>query len=333
MKVLFILKTNDSSGGTELLSSKSGLGNSARFIVDAINEFEDIEASITTVRDQNGIIKAVTDKSPDLVILEAVFVTPSKLRAIVDHLPHVRFVTRLHSRIPFLAMEGNVVGWVKEYRDIAEVAFNHPQTAEDMRKIGIANIYLPNIYPEVVYKGCNVFKKKHHYKIGCFGSIRPFKNQLAQAWGAMIFANKKNAVLHFYINVTNIEQNGEQVLKNIRSLFLGTKHKLVEVDWLERDAFVKLVSEMDACMQVSFTETFNIVAADAILSHVPVVVSNQIDWLSGRKADPNNETDIAEALEYAIEHSKEIVQDNIHDLMGYNHKAVLKWFRFLNREE
>jgi len=33
---------------------------------------------------------------------------------------------------------------------------------------------------------------------------------------------------------------------------------------------------MDICMQVSFSETFNIVAADCIASGVPVIVSSEI---------------------------------------------------------
>jgi hypothetical protein len=33
---------------------------------------------------------------------------------------------------------------------------------------------------------------------------------------------------------------------------------------------------MDVCLQVSFTETFNIVSADAVANYIPIVVSDEI---------------------------------------------------------
>lgn len=84
-------------------------------------------------------------------------------------------------------------------------------------------------------------------------------------------------------------------------------------------------------MQVSYTETFNIVTADCIASHVPVVISEQIDWLNCRKADPNYESNMTKVLGYMIDNRCEVVEDNINDLAAYNHHAITKWFRFLER--
>jgi len=329
MKLLFILKTNETSGGGSI--SKSGLTNAARFVVDEINKFQDVTASIVQVKDQNKVFEQIAQHFPDIVIIEAVWIVPEKLQELIDKFPHTRFIIRIHSRIPFIAMEGNVVGWIKEYARISEVSFNNKQTSQDMQRIGINNIYLPNIYPKFEYRECEPQKRKNHYKIGCFGSIRPFKNQLAQAWAAILFANKRNATVHFYVNSTGIEQNGEPVLKNIRALFENTRHRLIETSWLDHDDFVNLIKQMDACMQVSYTESFNLVTADTILAHVPVVVSDQIDWLSCPKANPNNESDIAEVLEYVIDHNMENVEDNIKDLHIYNGNANTIWFRFLKR--
>jgi hypothetical protein len=152
-----------------------------------------------------------------------------------------------------------------------------------------------------------------------------------QALGAILFANSRRSVVHFYINATRVEQKGESVLKNLRALFEGTRHKLIELDWLDHHLFVGAIRDMDACMQVSFTETFNIVTADCINAHVPVVVSNEIDWLHVRKADPNSAEDIAEVLGYVIDHKRELVEDNIHDLHAHREHAILKWFRFVER--
>src|SRR5689334_13150548 len=101
---------------------------------------------------------------------------------------------------------------------------------------------------------------KEIINIASFGSLRPFKNQLIQAVAAIVFAEQKDKILYFHINSTRMEQGGESVIKNIKALFEGTDHKLVEHGWLEQHHFLELVSRMDLGMQISFTESFNLVA-------------------------------------------------------------------------
>lgn len=330
MKILFLVKINQEYGDA-IMPSKAGLRNSARFVVEAINNFDGVFADLELCRDGNEVDKFLHRYRPNICIIEAVWVTPDKLKELIHLHPNVKFVIRIHSRIPFLSMEGNAVAWIKEYQKIATVSFNHPDTSYDLSLIGINNIYLPNIYPVPKYHPIQNQERKHLYKIGCFGAIRPFKNQMAQAIAAILFAERRNAVVHFYINATRVEQRGESVLKSMRALFEGTRHKLVEIEWLDHHEFLKVINQMDAAMQVSFTETFNIVTADCISQHVPVVVSDSIDWLKCRKANPNSETNMSDVLEWVITHAKHCVEDNIHDLEAYNHHSTLKWFRYLNR--
>lgn len=331
MKILFLVKLSSEYGGS-VMPSKSGLRNSARFVVDAVNKFPSVHAVLEFCRDGNHIDHFLHHFKPATCVIEAIWVTPIKLRELIAKYPHIRFVIRIHSKTVFLAMEGNAIEWIKEYSKEATVSFNHVDTGSDFAQIGIGNTYLPNIYPETLHHGCQEIERhRTFYRIGCFGAIRPLKNQLAQALAAIIFAENHKASVHFYINCTRIEQKGEGVLKNLRALFAGTRHKLIEVEWLDHSDFIKLISTMDACMQVSFTETFNIVSADCIASHVPVVVSKEIHWLNCRKADPNSENNIAETLDYVIKHKVHLVEDNIQDLATYNHTALLTWFRFINR--
>lgn len=331
MKLLFLLKTNQEYGNT-IQPSKSGLRNSAKFVVDAINDFKGIHATIDFCRDGNDIDRKLRLHKPDICVIEAVWVSPSKLKEIIGLYPHIKFITRVHSKIAFLSMEGNAIEWLKEYERLSVVSFNHLQTSHDFNKVGLKNIYLPNIYPHFEYVECENVQRKHLYKIGCFGSIRPFKNQLNQAFAAILFAESRNSIVHFYINSTRIEQRGESVLKNLRALFANTRHKLVECEWLDHSEFLKLISQMDACTQSSFSESFNIVTADCVSQHVPIVVSGEIDWLSCYKTDPNRADDIAKQIEYVIDHKKEVVEDNLKDLEIYNHNAKKVWFRFLKRE-
>lgn len=333
MKILFLVKLT-SEYGSSTMPSKAGLRNSARFVIDAINKFPGVEAVLEQCVDGNSIDKFLHHFKPQICVIEAIWASPVKMQELIDKYPHIRFVVRVHSKTPFLAMEGSAIEYIKAYEKLGViVSFNSVDTGSDFAQIGIQNTYLPNIYPEIKHYGCHEGEKRRtFYRIGCFGAIRPLKNQLAQAVAAIMFAESKKASVHFYINSTRIEQRGEGVLKNIRALFAGTRHKLVEVEWLDHTDFVQLIGKMDACMQVSFTETFNIVTADCIAAHVPVVVSKEIHWLNCRKANPTSESQIADVLDYVIKHKVHLVEDNIQDLHTYNHVAILTWFRFLNRD-
>lgn len=124
-------------------------------------------------------------------------------------------------------------------------------------------------------------KKSNYINISCFGAIRPLKNHLSQALAAIQFANQKNKHLRFHINATRQEQQGQNILKNLRSLFDHLKdHQLVEHPWMEHSDFMQVLSEqIDLGMQVSFTETYNIVAADHIAAGVPVVTSSEVRFV------------------------------------------------------
>ncbi len=139
--------------------------------------------------------------------------------------------------------------------------------------------------------------------IGCFGAIRPFKNQLEQAMAAMIFANKHHLKLFFHVNGDRIEQSGEEALKNIRSLFKNSYHDLLEHEWKNHSQFIELVKTMDVGIQVSFSESFNIVSADFTSCGVPIVGSPDIDWLpEAYQANPNSSKDIVEKIERVVHH-------------------------------
>ena len=133
--------------------------------------------------------------------------------------------------------------------------------------------------------------------IASFGAIRPLKNQLIQGMAAMAFANELGKSLHFHINHSRIETNGENVYRNLVSLFEGTPHKLIIHEWILHKDFLRLIHKIDIGMQVSFSETFNIVAADFAHLRVPIVGSSEIEWMSSLyKADPTNLDDIVSHL-------------------------------------
>jgi len=126
------------------------------------------------------------------------------------------------------------------------------------------------------------------------------KNQLIQAVAVIEFGNRMNIPIHFHINTERIEK-GENALKNIRALFENQKiHRLIEHKWYTHYDFKKLISKMDLGLQVSFNETFNIVAADFVSQDVPLIGSNEINWLSYfYKTNPTSTDDIVKKMKFA----------------------------------
>jgi hypothetical protein len=348
-KVLFILKyreVSDENGGVYSTSSlSSGLLNSARMVKDMLNTIglngHHCEAKLVQVIDNNDIDREVFQFKPDVVIIEAIWVVPEKFPVLCKLHPKVKWIIRNHSNIPFLAQEGSAFGWIADYaaQKNVYVATNTKASLDDFRFLVSQRVdtehhghlqnkvlYFPNYYiaevpPQYEHKG-----KRGEIHVGCFGAIRPLKNHLEQAFAALKFAKTHNAHLFFHMNVGRTESGGSPILKNIRALFRDSKFAtLVEHGWMPHAKFVELIAKMDVSVQVSFSETFNIVTADAVMMGVPVVVSREISWVSPRyQADPTSAEDIMKKMEIAIADAAMGTQDaNIAGLNAYNKRSHL----------
>lgn len=339
VRVLFVCKKRHIYGetpkkGGNVLKS-SGLYNSAKFVSDMLVD-NDVDSKIVDVVDNNSIDKEVALYKPDYVIIEALWVVPEKFEVLTKLHPKVKWIIRLHSEIPFLANEGIAMDWLYKYIKYKNVhiATNSEDAYEILDKL-LGNkklYYLPNYYP-LSKKNVDIpnTKNKHIVHIGCFGAIRPMKNQLEQAIAAIEFANKIDKTLHFHINTERIEGRGEPILNNIRALFNNNhRHKLVEYSWLDHREFIKIVKKMDIGMQVSFSETFNIVTADFVANNIPVVVSPEVSWVSKFfKADPNSNSDIVKKLLFVWK-SKilKLKTLNLWGLKKYNKDSVRVWLNY-----
>lgn len=260
-----------------------------------------VTAKLVDVVDNNAIDREVTWYNPTHVIIEALWVTPEKFKVLQKLHPKVKWIVRLHSEIPFLANEGIAMEWIYGYLKYKNVrlASNSLKSVEELSKLlNVPVIYLPNYYP--ITNASTPDNKRNVINIGCFGAIRPLKNQLIQAVAAIEFGNSLGKSIHFHINGNRIEGKGDPILKNIENLFANNpKHKLVKHEWMTHADFIRVIRKMNVGMQVSYSETFNIVAADFVNSNIPVVVSPEIFWVADwYKADPNSVNDIVSKLQF-----------------------------------
>lgn len=307
-KVLFICKKNqaytgrDSYGPNAYTRRSSGLFNSTSFVAQAVN------GVVVEVVDNNDIDREVSKHKPDYVVIEALWVVPSKFTVLKKLHPTVSWFVHLHSNMPFLALEGVAIEWLYDYlldHDV-KIIVNCKQAQASLMAISMKSVYLPNIYPPHTTRKhdtsheCCTLSHEREIHVACFGAIRPMKNQLIQAMAAVEFARKRNKVLFFHINGSRVETNGENILKNLRALFKTQVGVLVEHDWKNHQEFLTTLAMMDIGMQVSLSETFNIVSADMVSVGLPVVVSKEIGWTTClSQADSASVQDIVKKMERA----------------------------------
>jgi hypothetical protein len=219
--------------------------------------------------------------------------------------------------------------WIHEYAKInVSIGVNSPRIAKELKHIipRVKILLLQNYYP-LSDKIPSYKRSSDDLNIGCFGAIRPMKNHLLQAICAIKFADNKKLKLNFHINSNRCEGKGEPILRNLRALFNNSNHNLIEHTWMDHSEFLKVIASMDISMQVSFSETFNIVTADAVSMNVPVVVSPEISWTNCLyQAKPTCSEDIIKTLNVAWYSSKIGTQRlNFYGLEHYDHEVKELW--------
>ena len=169
-KVLFILKRRESYGepygdcedhnksyGDGLIT---GLLVSVRLVVEMLQK-AGVDAKLEVVHDNNDIDREVHKFKPHIVIIEALWVVPEKFKILTKLHPHVKWIVRLHSAVPFLANEGSAMKWIFEYVKYHNVAVscNDARLYKELHELFMSKFgwpdcaledklyYQPNYYP------------------------------------------------------------------------------------------------------------------------------------------------------------------------------------------
>jgi len=348
--VLFILKRredyNPVTHSPKGLST--GLYNSASFVNDML-----VDAAVTShmevAIDNNCIDALVTKYKPTHVIIEALWVVPTKFAVLTKLHPNVTWIIRLHSEMPFMAGEGIAMDWVGDYASYPEIliACNAPRMLSEIRdylriKHSWRNgeekdkvIYLPNYYPQTYKSPKKLHKDKFWVDIGCFGAVRPLKNHLLQAFAAMRFADSIGKQLRFHINSGRIEMQGSAAMHNLRDLFSqlhDAGHQLIGHEWRDRPQFLELCAQMDIGMQCNFSETFNIVGADLVSQGVPLIGTSEIPWSSSMfNARATESSEIYRALHLTYLFPQINVWKSQINLTKYTQKTKEIWIKYFRR--
>lgn len=329
----------------------SGLLNSASFVSEMLSS-NGVEAKVSQVIDNNAIDREVAAYKPSIVIIEALWVVPEKFQVLTKLHPNVKWVIRLHSNSPFAAFEGNFTDWVQRYLDYGPNVFINANAHEmfstlnlllenkyrdqtDLlgNKVDVAKqvSFLPNYYPVNDHKAERHSHHETEIQVGCFGAIRPLKDQLVQAIAAIRFAECLGKPLAFHINVGRFEGGGSPILKNLQNLFAQQPNaRLIEHTWMSHADFIAVVKQMDLGSQVSFSETFNIVSADLVNQNIPIVVSSEISWIDPKfYASTTSVAEIAEKMSLAYHADHYDLDRNKERLRHYSERSERLWLDFV----
>jgi len=309
-RILFIIKQRYAYGQ---ITKAYGLYNSCDFVARKLNEIH-IETEVVEVVDNNDIDREVARFKPTDVYIEALWVVPEKFKILSALHPKVEWHIRLHSKSPFIATESIAIEWLTEYMKLREqgIKINLSANSEEFYKNlkhmfgGKFVSYSPNLYypnpdltPSIEIPNYRTNAKEFH--IGIFGALRPLKNHLQQVLWAIQYASVIERPIVIHINVspheTQYGKNGSMmgILNNIRNLFntSNINARLVEHPWYSHVDFLNIVGQMDMGLQVSYSETFNIVAADFIHMNIPIVGSDEIKFINPMSRVDSNSSDDA----------------------------------------
>ena len=345
-RILFILKRRPDFNQKihNHVGISTGLFNSVKFM-DTMLQEAGVESKMFVAIDNNCIDREVRAYKPTHVVVEALWVVPSKFVILSKLHPTVTWIVRLHSEMPFIASEGVAMDWLGDYARFPNIVIgvNTPRMMEETRtylktvydwdekELNRRVVYMPNFYPQE-YKTKKFDTGKPYLDISCFGAIRPLKNHLLQAICAVEFAESLNKKCRFHINSGRIEMKGEPVLHNLRGFFaqiFDRGHELISHTWTPREGFLELCSQMDIGMQVSFSETFNIVGADLVSQGIPLVTSSEIPWHTPWfSAEPTESKQIYNCLHRTYNLAKLNTILNQYNLTRYTNKTRKIWLNY-----
>ena len=272
---------------------------------------------------------------PSHVVLSAPWIPTADLAALAAEFPEVSFVVVSHSSVGFLAADPHAIRLLRQTADL-QLASHNVFVGGNSKKFtdwateawGVNAVWLPNLY-------CMAETFPHRsrrwqdggLRLGLFGANRPLKNFLTGAAAAVELAVQLRVPTELLISSGRNEGGNfralEEMTEDIPNL------RVTQTGWLSWPAFRRLLRTIDLVFQVSYTETFNVVSADAIAEGVPVVASEAIEWVprwwQAHADEPRDVTRVAERLL----RDRHAARDGREALEKYVAHGVVAWRHFL----
>ncbi len=273
------------------------------------------------------------------IIISAPWIPTALLAELVHKYKHIKFTVVSHSNVGFLAADRYGVKLLRQEIilqksvDNFQVAGNSKRFAEWATIAWDAPVaFLPNLYNiENMQPRVHKLHRGHTLKIGCFGAVRPLKNQITAAATALVIAKRLDVPTELWLNSGRSEGGGQWALQAIEQLVGHMPHfKIRHKNWSPWEEFRDFVGTMHLNLQPSYTESFNMVVADSVYKGIPAVVSEAITWApecwKGNVDDANELADIGLKL---IENTEKESKRGQAALKEYVKDGVKHWKKHL----
>jgi len=292
--------------------------------------------AINSIVDLDAFLKA--NPSITHVVISAAWLPVLDLGKCVIRYPQIEFVVNIHSNVGFLQADANGVRLLASYVHLQKELLNFRVSGNSQEFVdwltevySVEALYLPNLYDlnstvmqnRPLYNGGTV-------RIGAFGACRALKNFLTAAAAACAIAKELRVPVDFVMNGGRPD-GGSSIERAIESLIASQPNVTLKIlNWQAWPDFLDIIEGLHLMMQVSYTESFNIVTADGIAKGVPSVVSSAIPWVPSRWiAKSDDALDVARVGRSLITDPHAVV-DGVNALEKYNQDGFYEWLGFFD---
>lgn len=290
---------------------------------------------------QNILRRTQNEKHPVThVVICAMFIPTEWLAKLARQNPEVKFALNCHSNVGFLQAEPRAIKLMREAIDLEVGTSNFHAGGNNKRLIEILTDmygqplqYLPNLYYLHGKEPCHrPVWKGSLLKVGCFGSLRTYKNFSTAITAAIELSFQLRVPTEIWINSGRNDGNGSVVYDTAKAWTDNVPNvKLMEWPWSSWPEFKRHVGSMNILLQPSYTETFNNVTADGVAEGVPSVVSAAIEWCPDSwKAPSDSPKDVATVARRLL-HDHHAPREGYEALVYYRRQGLEYWRMFLER--
>lgn len=287
-------------------SSCVGL-NVAGFTTAQVLRADGFDVSVYPVRHNVDIVHALDAYNETHgerithAIISAPWLSTHDLRRLLENFSDIQFVILSHSNVGFLQADSGGVRLLREYVALAQQYGNlriggNSRHFTDWFKHAYSYdaVLLPNLYPVTKVPG-KKWDGNGPLQIGVFGAARPYKNFMTAVGAAVIIHNMLGVDVQVHMSCGG-EDDHFGIARAIDEMCSGLPGvQVIRHPWRYWTDFIETVSKMDLLIQVSYTESFNMVTADGISVGAPSVVSPAITWAPDNwKAEPDCVLDVAQ---------------------------------------
>jgi hypothetical protein len=273
------------------------------------------------------------------VVIQAPWVQTKDLQALLMKWPDVHFCVLCHSNIGFLQVDPNAIRLMREQSEFSLSHHNFSVggncerfTSAWSQMYGVPMALLPNLYDVTTIKpvGQRVpWQPGNTLRVGVFGAVRPLKNMISSVAAAVEVAHQTRADVEIWMS-DGRNEGGATIPAAIEQLTTGIPNvRLKKAGWQTWPAFRQTVAKMNLLLNVSYTESFQIVCADGVAEGVASVTGESLDWTpSSWCANADDVNDIASTARRLLSDAH-AVDEGQKALRTYTAQGLQDWQTYL----